>query len=101
MYNLAGFLSRRQPERPPTRLPSPRNASPRGPQAAPARSFLVEIRRAGHRKGGPLLLARDKALVLRSCTTRRANPLPSDDSSGSLRLGASPGLPRPLADIML
>jgi hypothetical protein len=84
----------------PTPPPCPRTASPRGLQAAPARSFLVEIRRAAHIKGSPLPPALYKALVLQSCTTRRANPLLSAGSSGILRLEASPGSPWPLGHVM-
>jgi len=96
MYSLAAFLPQRRLERPPTPPPSPRTVLSGERPAAPARSFLVEILRAARIKGSPLPPARDKVLVLPSCTTRRANLLLSDGSSGILRLGASPGSPWPL-----
>jgi hypothetical protein len=61
--------------------------------AAPVRCFPVGIQRAAHIKGSPLPSARDKALVLRSRTTRRANLQFADGSSGIPRLGASPYSP--------
>src|SRR5262245_19050658 len=89
--NPAVFLLRRRPERRPTLLPGPRSASPRLLRGVPARSFLVEIRPVADMKGSPSPPALCTALALQPCTIRRANHLLSDDSSGILRLGASPG----------
>src|SRR5260370_34362864 len=78
-YTLAAFLPRRWPETQPTPLPGPRTASPGEPQAAQARSCLVGIRLPAHITGSPLTPALCKATALRSCTTRRASLLLSDD----------------------
>src|SRR5207248_3045986 len=101
MYNLAAFLPRRRLEMRPTPPPYPRTVSPAGPQAAPARSFLVENQQAGHTTGSPSPPALCRAMALRSCTTQRASRRSSDGSLGILRFGALSGSPWPLAHDML
>src|SRR5262249_28668700 len=81
----------------PTRPPSPRTSSSEALRIELARYFPAGIRRAAHTRDSLWLPDPDKGSVPRSCTTRRASPLLSYDSSGILHLGASQWSPWPLA----
>jgi hypothetical protein len=58
-------------------------------RAVPAQSSLFGTRQVADTRGNLVPLGPDRATALRSCTTRRASPLPGDDSSGMVRWGAS------------
>jgi len=73
----------------PTQRPSPAAALSGAHRAVPARSFPLETRQVADTTGSPVPLAPDRAMAPRSCTTRRASLLPTDDSSGIVRWGAS------------
>src|SRR5262249_46649651 len=88
-YNLAGSLPPRSPGMRPTERPGPHAALSRAHRAVPARSFLLETRQVADTRGSPRPPVPDRAMVPRSCTTRRASLPPADDSSGRVRWGAS------------
>ncbi len=87
--SLAAFRPPRSPGMRPRERPAPRAVFSRAHCAVPARSFLLEIRQAADKRGNPVPLGPDRAMALRSCTTRRDSLRPIDDSSGIVRWGAS------------
>ena len=89
LYNLAALLPRRSLGMRPTQRPGQLAALSGEHPAAAARSFLPGTRQVADTRGSPGLRDPDRALAPRSCTTRRASLLPTDDSSGIFRWGAS------------